>query len=171
MATIVDFQIRQLARQAGLIEPYEPDQQNPASYDVRLGSTILVEQRASTPGGEEWRTVDISEREYWLKPGEFVLAHTEELVRIPVDLECIFQLKSSRGREGYEHALAGYIDPGFTGQVTLELTNLRQYKALPLKAGLLIGQLRFSKVDEAPHRPYSLTGRYNNDLGAVASKG
>jgi dCTP deaminase len=171
MATIVDFQIRELARTRGLVEPYEPAQQNPASYDVRLGGTILVEQRASAPGGAEWRTVDISEEEYLLQPGEFVLAHTKEFVRVPVELECIFQLKSSRGREGYEHALAGYIDPGFHGQVTLELTNLRRYKALPLKAGLLIGQLRFSRVDEVPHRPYSLTGRYNNDKGVQASKG
>lgn len=171
MSSIVDFQIRQLARTQGLIEPYEPEQQNPASYDVRLGEKILVEQRPTTPGGAEWREVDISEREYMLAPSEFVLAHTIEYVRIPVELECIFQLKSSRGREGYEHALAGYIDPGFHGQVTLELTNLRRYKSLPLKAGLLIGQLRFSKVDEPPHRPYSMTGRYNNDLGVVASKG
>lgn len=171
MATITDFQIRQLARTHGLIEPYEPEQQGPASYDVRLGEKILVEQRASTPGGAEWREVDISEQAYMLAPGEFVLAHTAEYVRIPVELECIFQLKSSRGREGYEHALAGYIDPGFHGQVTLELTNLRRYKSLPLKAGLLIGQLRFSKVDEPPHRPYCMTGRYNNDLGVVPSKG
>lgn len=171
MATISDFQIRHLARTQGLIEPYEPAQQGPASYDVRLGSKILVEERPSSPGGQEWRQVDISAADYMLAPGEFVLAHTLEYIRVPIDLECIFQLKSSRGREGYEHALAGYIDPGFSGRVTLELTNLRRYKALPLKAGLLIGQLRFSRMDEPPHRPYSLTGRYNGDLGVQCSKG
>lgn len=171
MATIPDFQIRHLARTQGLIEPYEPEQQGPASYDVRLGPKILVEQRITFFGCQEWREVDISSVDYMLAPGEFVLGHTLEYIRVPANLECIFQLKSSRGREGYEHALAGYIDPGFCGQVTLELTNLRRFLHLPLRAGLLIGQLRFAKMDEPPHRPYSLTGRYNGDLGVQCSKG
>lgn len=165
MATIPDFRIRELARTQGLIEPYEPEQQNPASYDVTLGSYIRIE----TPQG--WQKVDISIPGFQMAPGAFVLAYTEEFVRIPVHLEAQFQLKSSRGREGYEHALAGYIDPGFHGQVTLELSNLNRYHWLPLTAGMRIGQLRFMKMDEIPHRPYSVTGRYNNDMGAVTSKG
>jgi dCTP deaminase len=165
LATIPDFRIRELARNQGLIEPYNPEQLNPASYDVTLGSKIKVETRNG------WQDVDISTVEFLLAPGAFVLAYTEEVVRIPNWLESTFQLKSSRGREGYEHALAGYIDPGFTGQVTLELTNLNRYHWLPLSAGMRIGQLRFMKMDEVPHRPYSLTGRYMNDRGAVTSKG
>ena len=151
------------------MDPYEADQVNPASYDVTLGNTIQVEN--SNLQGPRWVQLDISEREYLLTPGEFVLAHTAETVRVPHYLEATFQLKSSRGREGYEHALAGYIDPGFTGQVTLELSNLNRFHKIPLFAGLRIGQLRFMKMDEAPLRPYSVTGRYNGDTGAVASKG
>jgi len=165
LATIPDFRIRELARNNGLIEPYNPEQLNPASYDVTLGNKILIE----TLHG--WREVDISIPGFMMAPGAFVLGYTEEVVRIPNWLECTFQLKSSRGREGYEHALAGYIDPGFTGQVTLELTNLNRYNWLPLSAGMRIGQLRFMKMDEPPHRPYSLTGRYMNDSGPVPSKG
>jgi dCTP deaminase len=165
MATIADWQIDQLARYQGLLLPYNPEQVNPASYDVTLGPKILIED----PDG--WREVDISIPGFQMAPGAFVLAATLEVVKIPNYLECMFQLKSSRGREGYEHALAGYIDPGFEGQVTLELTNLNKYHWLPLEAGMRIGQLRFMKMDQPPARPYSVTGRYHRDLGVVPSKG
>lgn len=166
MSTLVDHQIRHLARTRGLVEPYEPELQNPASYDVTLGSKVLVEV---SNGG--WQEVDISVTTLYMQPGAFVLACTEELIRIPDDLEAIFCLKSSRGREGYNHMLAGYIDPGFHGRVTLELHNCTRFRQLPLYAGMRIGQLRFSRLDEIPHRPYSLTGRYNNDDTTTPSKG
>ena len=165
MATIPDFRIRELARNSGLIEPYNPEQLNPASYDVTLGDKILIETF------DGWQEVDISIPGFMMAPGAFVLGYTQELIRVPSYLEATFQLKSSRGREGYEHALAGYIDPGFSGQVTLELSNLNRYHWLPLEAGMRIGQLRFMKMDEKPHRTYAITGRYNLDMGAVPSKG
>ncbi len=108
MATIVDHQIRHLARTVGLIEPFSVEMVNPASVDVTLGNEILVENDA---GG--FTPFNIGHETFYMPPGAFVLACTAELVRVPNNLECIFQLKSSRGREGYEHALAGYIDPGF----------------------------------------------------------
>jgi len=165
MPTIVDHQITALANRREMISPFRPEQVNPASYDVRLGDYIKVETR------DGWVEQFIDKSTYNMTPGQFVLAYTEEIIRIPENLECIFQLKSSRGREGYEHALAGYIDPGFTGQVTLELTNINKYHWIPLRAGLRIGQLRFSKVDAIPRRSYAQTGRYNGDMGAVISKG
>jgi dCTP deaminase len=165
MATIVDYQIRHLCRTAGLVEPFNSDLVNPASIDVRLGKQIFTETESG------WVEIDVSKKEYSMSPGEFILGHTLELVRIPCNYECIFQLKSSRGREGYEHALAGYIDAGFVGQVTLELTNLNRYHYLPLKQGMKIGQLRFIKLDSTPLRPYSLTGRYQNNTGACVSLG
>ena len=166
MATIVDHQIRDLCRKTGLVEPFSPEMVNPASIDVTLGETILVENDAGN-----FTPVNIKDEFFYMPPGAFVLAHTAELVRIPGNLECTFQLKSSRGREGYEHALAGYIDPGFTGQITLELANLRRFKQLPLIAGMRIGQLRFSKLDDIPMRSYAATGRYNNAVGVEESKG
>lgn len=165
MATIVDWQIDYEARFHGLVEPYNHEQVNPASYDVTLGPTIRIEEP------EGWREVDISIPGFQIPPGGFVLAHTAEVVKIPDRMECTFQLKSSRGREGYEHALAGYIDPGFEGQVTLELTNLNRYHWLPLEAGMRIGQLRFMKLDHIPLRPYSVTGRYHGDRGPIPSRG
>ena len=168
MSTIVDHQIRHLARTAGLVEPFDPDMVNPASIDVTLGPTILVEGR---PGSERWVEVDIEGGIYSLQPGEFVLAHTAEIVRVPNNMECVFNLKSSRGREGYEHLMAAYIDPGFQGRVTLELVNVNRFHRLPLEHGMRIGQLRFSKLDEIPMRSYAVTGRYQNDQGVQVSRG
>ena len=166
MASIVDFQIRQLSRDLGLIEPFDPELVNPASYDVTLGPTLKVE----TDSGH-FVEVDISEQTFYMPPGSFVLAHTNEYVRIPNNLESVFQLKSSRGREGYGHQLAGYIDPGFKGRITLELHNSRRFKELPLFEGLKIGQLRFAKLDEIPMRSYAITGRYQGDEGVQESRG
>lgn len=168
MSTIVDHQIRELARMTGLVEPFNPDQINPASYDVTLGTTILKEGVGAEP---RWIPIDITGGVYVMQPGEFILAATEEMVRIPNNLECVFNLKSSRGREGFEHLLAGYIDPGFHGKITLELCNVNRHHRLALEPGMRIGQLRFSKLDAIPHRNYALTGRYHQDDGVRSSKG
>ena len=172
MSTIVDHQIRWQARNNGLVEPFESEQVNPCSYDVRLGPNILTEGLAIGPAQlrEPWTKRSIENNVYWLDPGEFVLAATLEMVRIPLTMECVFQLKSSRGREGYNHALAGFIDPGFTGRITLELQNINKRHKLPLKAGMLIGQLRFMRLDEIPLRSYAVTGHYNNDMDVSGSK-
>lgn len=169
MSTIVDWQIRNLAAEEGMIAPYSEEQLNPASYDVVLSDCIRIETPQRT--ARRWLTVDISSQTYWLKPGEFVLAATEEIFLIPSDLEAVFCLKSSRGREGYNHLLAGYIDPGFHGRITLELHNCNRFNDLPLFSGLRIGQLRFSKLNEVPQRNYKQTGRYYGDLDAQPSKG
>lgn len=164
--TIVDHQIRDYCRRQGLVEPYDPDMVNPASIDVTLGPLVKVE---NDNGG--FTDVDIVDQAFWMPPGGFVLASTAEWVRVPSYMECVFLLKSSRGREGYDHALATYCDPGFHGNITLELSNLRRFKELPLRAGMRIGQLRFSRLDATPVRCYSTTGRYHNDCGPVESRG
>ena len=166
MSSLVDHQIRQLCRDMGLVEPFDPELINPASIDITLGPDILVENDHG-----DFTPISIQDNDFYMPPGAFVLAATAEWVRVPNNLEAVFQLKSSRGREGYEHALAGYIDPGFHGRVTLELSNLRRFKELPLRAGMRIGQLRFAKIDAIPMRPYSVTGRYQGDKGVQTSKG
>ena len=168
MATLPDHEIRLLCRNRGLVEPFDPDYINPASIDVTLGATIKVENQS---GGFDDIPLRGEEEPFLMRPGQFILAHTAELVRVPNEIECVFQLKSSRGREGYEHSLAGYIDPGFTGRVTLELSNVRQYADLPLWAGMRIGQLRFSYLNSMPMRSYAVTGRYNNADTVEESKG
>lgn len=169
MSTIVDHQIRELAENNGLIVPYNEEQLNPASYDVILGDTICTElpDRAC----RRWSDVDISTSTYWMAPGEFVLASTDEIIEVPVNLEAMFCLKSSRGREGYNHMLAAYIDPGFYGRVTLEIHNCNRFNRIPLFYGLRIGQIRFSRINSIPGKSYKETGRYYGDLGVQPSKG
>ena len=174
MSNLVDFQIRTLCRESGLVEPFLPEMINPASIDVTLGNVIQSEGLICGPQALRTRWIEHvleDDDEYVLTPGAFILAHTREFVRIPNNLEANFQLKSSRGREGINHLLAGYIDPGFHGQITLELENVNHRHSIILKPGMRIGQLRFGKLEQIPMRSYAQTGRYMNDTGAVPSKG
>lgn len=176
MSTICDYQIAQYGKR-GLIEPFNEKQVNPASYDVRLNSFLLLEHEPGKDYPEEalkcdcrWVKHVCNEDGYLLKPGEFVLGCTEEFFNVPPELEAVFQLKSSRGREGFEHVLSGYIDPGFSGRLTLELVNVNRYHSLLLLPGMLIGQVRFMKLDERPRKDYSQTGHYQNDANVQYSK-
>lgn len=172
MSTLVDHQIRELCRKSGLVEPFDPDLVNPASIDVTLGETVLVEGRICGPEAERVRWIPVDIRNgFMFSPGQFVLAHTAETVRLPNWIEANFQLKSSRGREGINHLLAGYIDPGFSGVITLELQNVNQRHKLELYAGMRIGQLRFNSLETPPLRSYAVTGRYMNDMTVMPSKG
>lgn len=176
MSTICDRQIIQYARKK-LIEPFDETQVNPASYDVRLNSILLLEHEHDCDYPEEaikcdgrWVKHICDESGYVLKPGEFVLGCTEERFNIPPEMEAVFQLKSSRGREGFEHVLSGYIDPGFSGRLTLELVNVNRFHDLLLVPGMLIGQIRFMLLDDRPLKDYSQTGHYQNDDNVQFSK-
>lgn len=170
MSSLVDWQIQDLCTGHDLILPYNPTQLNPASYDVLLGGTILIE-RPTVNGLRVWEEVDISESSYNLQPNELVLGATQEIVKLPRNIESVFCLKSSRGREGFDHALAAYIDPGFHGRITLEIHNSNRFNVLKLYKGLKIGQLRFAKLDHYPEKTYDETGRYHLDMGPEPSKG
>lgn len=176
MSTICDWQIGQYAKRQ-LIEPFNQDQVNPASYDVRLNDCLLIENdhACEHPGEalkcqDRWIKHTCGESGYLLKPGEFILGCTEEFFNIPPEMEAVFQLKSSRGREGFEHVLSGYIDPGFSGRLTLELVNVNRYHDLLLLPGMLIGQVRFMLLSERPRKDYSQTGHYQNDSNVQFSK-
>lgn len=162
MATLVDHQIEELCKLGDLIYPFNLEQLNPASYDVRLGNNILLEQ----PDGSLQRT----STPHIMKPGEFVLANLYEAVNLPDNLEAQIQLKSSRAREGYNHSLSGYVDPGYYGILTLELSNINRYRALNLVEGMLIAQLRFMVTADTVRRSYSETGHYNGDRRATSSR-
>lgn len=171
MTILVDFQIRNLC-ETGMVSPFDPTLVNPASLDVRLGGNILIE--AFQDGG--WAPFDISgfseANPCYLKPGQFILAETVETFAIPRTVSGQFLLKSSRAREGLQHLLAGWIDPGWHGSVlTLELKNIRQLHPIALWPGMKIGQIVFHQVDTTPLRSYAETGRYNGDAGVQESRG
>lgn len=170
MTTLVDFQIINYCVD-GMVKPFDRHLVNPASYDVTLGGEILIESPPSEDGSRRWVSVDISKKSYILMPGGFVLGCTQQAVKLPDTIEAVFCLKSSRGREGFDHALAAYIDPGYSGNITLEIKNCNNYNNLELYQGLRIGQLRFTKLGFPPDASYAKTGRYNNDSKPQPSKG
>jgi len=169
---LADHQIRELCQREAMVTPYDESLLNPASLDVRLGRLILVEAEHT----EKLQPIDMSHHTetdpYWLAPGEFVLAETQETFNLPEDVAAQFILKSSRGREGYSHALCGYCDPGWHGsKLTLELHSLRRFHSLPLYPGMKIGQIVFCLMSDQPERSYAVTGRYNQDRCVTTSKG
>lgn len=159
MSTLVDHQITK--RGITLIRPFNASQVNPASYDVRLGRNLRIEQ----PDGK-W---GYATTPYNLEPGEFILGETQEWFMLPANIEAIFMLKSSRGREGFEHVLSGYIDPGYHGRITLELVNVNRYRKLVLEDGMLIGQVRYMFTDKRCSKPYSQTGHYQGHSQVMPS--
>ena len=165
-----DHQIHALCEQ-GMVSPYDRDLCNPCSLDVRLGSTLLIESAQSPELVRYPLEGHTQDRPYWMSPGQFVLSGTLEYVRIPETICAQFALKSSRAREGIEHLLAGWIDSGFWGVITIELHNSRQLHPVALWPGMRIGQLVFSRLASTPARSYAVTGRYHQAQGVEASKG
>ena len=177
MSVLVDFQIKALAEN-GAVDPFDPSLLNPASLDVRLGKVLMIE----VPGTDEMIRVSIEEssREepFWLPPGAFCLAETVESFALNERTACQFVLKSSRAREGLNHLLAGWCDPGWgyggpekRSVLTMELKNNRQLAPVALWSGMKIGQMKFFALSEPPLSSYAITGRYNGDWGVQESKG
>ena len=140
-----------------VIDPYDPTALQPASLDMRLGEGFSV------PGtGSEGRL--------WLPTGRLVLGHTLEYVKIPDDLAARVEGKSTWGRRGLQvHLTAGFIDPGFQGQITLELLNVSGH-TLFLKPGSPIAQLSFHRLTSSARRPYGspeLGSHYQDQRGAT----
>lgn len=165
-----DLEIRALCEE-GLVDPYDPELVNPASLDVRLGPNLLVEL-ADDP---ELRPFSIhgytEDRPFLLPPGEFILAETIETFFFPASIAGQFALKSSRARQGIEHLMAGYCDPGWQGsKLTLELQNARQLHPIKLWPGLRIGQIVFHRMSQCPDEDYSIVGHYNFDHKVTAAK-
>lgn len=153
-----------------MVAPFDQSMLNPASIDVRLGSTVLIESAQSpemVPVSIETATAD---NPYELVPGQFVLAQTIEVFHLPETISAQFVLKSSRARSGIEHLMAGYCDPGWHGSVlTLELHNSRQLHRVGLWPGMKIGQMVFHTMSSAPLKSYAKTGHYNGHLSVMPS--
>lgn len=166
--SLVDHQIEIWAANGGLT-PYRPELVNPASVNLRIGTTLVVE----SPAGGTYE-VDISGcsagRPFLVDPGEWILTHTEEVVKLPGNFEAEVCLRSSAARAGWQHALAGYVDPSWEGRLTLEFQNVRRFQVLPIYPGLQLCQLRLTKLAQIPERGYDLTGRYQGDMTVSRNK-
>ncbi|MHC2185745.1 dCTP deaminase [Rathayibacter agropyri] len=175
-----DIKLELAAGRVGLA-PHDPSMIQPSSVDVRLDRyfrlfdnhrypyidpaedqselTHLVE----TPAGEP----------FILHPGEFVLGSTYEEVALPDDIAARLEGKSSLGRLGLlTHSTAGFIDPGFTGHVTLELSNVATLP-ITLWPGMKIGQMCFFRLSSPAEKPYGsaeYSSRYQGQRGPTASR-
>ena len=163
------------------VEPYDPGMIQPSSVDVRLDRFFRVFENhkysvidPSIEQGELTREVQVAPNEFFiLHPGEFVLASTYEVITLPDDIAGRLEGKSSLGRLGLlTHSTAGFIDPGFSGHITLELSNVAN---LPVKLypGMKIGQLCLIKLSSPAEHPYgsALYGsRYQGQRGPTPSR-
>jgi len=166
-----DRTIRQMLREGSLqISPLDEQQIQPASVDVRLGDTFSIVEDSSSgiiTMESEIRYKTIQADTYLLLPGQFVLATTMEYFVLPDDLTAFVEGRSSLGRMGLFIQNAGWVDPGFRGEITLELYNANRC-AIELKAGRRVGQLVFAKMDQPAENPYR--GKYQGQTGATGSK-
>jgi len=170
MAVLSDWEIRARCDGSQMVWPFSPELLNPASLDVLLGPNLMIEVQDR----RQLLQVDISERTeddpYLLLPGEFCLAETVERFDLPEDISAQFVLKSSRARDGLNHLLAGWCDPGWHGsKLTLELKNECRYHPIELYPNLKIGQMVFHLMSEVPMQTYAVTGHYNNHLTVMPS--
>ncbi len=163
------------------IDPYDQALMQPSSLDVRVDRLFRVFRNSRYPfidvkTDQEDLTelVEIGDEEpFILHPGEFVLGSTLERVRLPDDLVARLEGKSSLGRLGLLiHSTAGFIDPGFDGHVTLELSNVANLP-ITIYPAMKIGQLSFVQMSEPAETPYgsgALGSKYQGQRGPTPSR-
>ncbi len=172
---------RMLAEGRIEIEPYDASLIQPSSVDVRVDRYFRVFRNSRYPfinvkEAQEDLTelVEVDgEQPFILHPGEFVLGSTLERVRLPDDLVARLEGKSSLGRLGLLiHSTAGFIDPGWNGHVTLELSNVANLP-ITIYHGMKIGQLSFVQMSEPADNPYgadALGSKYQGQEGPTPSR-
>jgi len=163
------------------LEPYDEAMVQPSSIDVRLDKFFRLFDNHKYPfidpaedQPDLTRLIEVERDEpFILHPGEFVLGSSFEVVTLPDDLAARLEGKSSLGRLGLvTHSTAGFVDPGFSGHVTLELSNVA---TLPIKLwpGMKVGQLCFFRLSSPAENPYGSAkygSRYQGQRGPTASR-
>ena len=177
-----DKTIRKLLDQGTLaIYPLEDDQISvegqrvgkqiqPASVDLRLGTHFLKLDEHNIPFIDlenPAKYISFDREEIILPPRSFMLATTMEYVRLPNNLTAFVEGRSSIGRMGLFIQNAGWVDPGFEGEITLELYNANQLP-IRLKAGRRVCQLVFAQMDQDAYYPYQ--GKYQGQRNATGSQ-
>src|SRR3954447_387113 len=182
MAVLSDRDIRSSLQSGRVrIDPYDPECLQPSSIDLHLDSDFRVfrnnrypyiDVRAPQPDLTDLVSID-GDEPFILHPGEFVLGQTLEWVELPDDLVARLEGRSSLGRLGLLiHSTAGYVDPGWKGNLTLELSNVANLP-IALYSGMKIGQISFFQMSSAVERPYGsreLGSRYQGQSSPTASQ-
>lgn len=161
-----------------VLENAKPEAVNATSIDIHLGEFILVEEiSASTRETGMSRVISLAQKDsltmrkvnlkeqgsFLLRPGQFILAQSQEVFNLPSNISAEYKLKSSMARIGLEHLNAGWCDAGWTGSVlTLEFRNLTTFHEIELKYGDRCGQMVFFKHEPVEYdMSYAAKGRYN----------
>lgn len=163
-----------------VISPFTKNSIQPASYDVTLGEQFRIfknTQKAYLDIKEDFsefmELIKIPKNKpLIIHPGEFLLGTTQERVKLPDDIVAQLMGRSSIGRLGIiVHATAGFIDPGFEGYITLEMTNVANIP-IALYPGMRIGQLSFTRMTSPAQNPYSSKrgSKYSGQKGPTVSK-
>jgi dCTP deaminase len=171
----------EVAAQRLVVDPWDADLVQPSSVDVRLDRYFRVFNNSQythiDPSKQQDELTTLVEPKdedpFVLHPGEFVLGSTLEVVTLPDDLAGRLEGKSSLGRLGLlTHSTAGFIDPGFSGHITLELSNVANLP-ITLWPGMKIGQLclfRLSSAAEFPYGSAQYGSRYQGQRGPTPSR-
>lgn len=167
MSQLVDWQIREQlkinqANGINLIEPFTEDRLQSASYDLTLGGEVRNEQ------GRAWQISEELGED--MEPGRFLLAHTLETITVPAHLCARVEGKSTFARLGLQVHSAGFVDPGFNGQLTLELVHHGNFRHVRLRRGMPICQVSFYALAGRPERLYgeaALGSHYQGQVGAT----
>lgn len=171
---------RDIRRIGDAIRPFDVSRVRPASYEVRLGHDFrFIMKGDDSPldpkslGEHTVKFVRFEDDPLELRPQEFVLGATIESVKIPPHIACEVRGKSTLGRLGLQvHTTAGWIDPGFSGVITLELFNCGP-RSLLLWPGMDIAQLTFMRLTSTCQKPYGHPdhkSKYQHSSGVVAAK-
>ncbi len=164
-----------------VIDPLDPQDIQPASVDVHIDRQFRVFKVSSRPYIDVREPMDDltdevlidDDRPFFIHPGEFVLASTREVLTLPDDILAQVEGKSSLGRIGLLiHATAGFVDPGWHGRLTLELSNVAKMP-IALHYGMKIGQLSFMRMSTPVDRPYGSAGlrsKYQGQMTPTPSR-
>lgn len=180
MSVLADHEIEQELKLGRLIIEPKPKRINPASVELTLGREIVYLKRTLTneidlkkkfPEDMVERFMMDPKKGFSIKPGEHYLATTEELIELPADLTMMVLGKSTIGRIGLVPVTAGYIDPGFRGQITLEIYNVSHTPVI-IYPGMFFAQgviLRMSSPAKLPYNKRS-TSLYRGQSGVTIPK-
>lgn len=148
---------------------------NASSIDVTLGAEFFTEVEngqatvySDHPGDKIWNRHQ-SSTYILMRPRQFILGHLNEVFHLPDNLSAQFSLRSTMGRLGLEHLLAGWIDAGFNGDLTLELLNVA-HNNLALAVGSRIGQVVFFRHSDSGEDSYLKKGRYRGQTGVTPAR-
>ena len=169
---------KQIEARRVVIEPFEPEMIQPSSVDLHVGDQFRIFANSRYPYIDVRQRMDdltelvkaTEDEPFILHPGEFVLGSTHEKVTLPDDIVGRIEGKSSLGRLGLLiHSTAGFVDAGWSGYLTLELSNVANLP-ITIYPGMRIGQLCLFRMSSPAERPYGERGKYQEQSGPTPSR-